>query len=390
MSEIRAIGLRGLRRFSAAVLALPLAATCLVGATVPAQAHSPSAGPPVMVSMGDSYISGEGGRWAGNSDTSSGSRAGTDRAWTGNGYDPERVYGASYRNGCDRSDSAEIRSAFGPSRALNIACSGASTINIFRTSHGGKAFKREAPQADQLAQIAARYDVRVIALSIGGNDLDFKDVIETCVWHYEYLETPCQPGQQREIDEKIDKVMGNVGKAIDEIHAVMSAAGRAPSSYRFVLQSYPSPIPRASDYRYPQSGWDRTLLGGCPLRDDDSHWARFQLVPQIARHLAQVAASRGVQFLDLRDFLQAHEVCTKHARLATPGQGPSPATSEWTRFLAGVDQPSLQESFHPNYYGQLGLGRCLSLVTGQPATQNYACESTPDRDAAGVYLRRIS
>ncbi len=64
------------------------------------------------VSMGDSYISGEAGRWQGNSIDAAGSRDGTDRAWTGTGYDLSRVYlPPSDSDGCHRSDVAEIESA---------------------------------------------------------------------------------------------------------------------------------------------------------------------------------------------------------------------------------------------------------------------------------------
>ena len=72
-------------------------------------AASPSSGPTAIVSLGDSFISGEAGRWQGNSLFAVGDRAGTDRAWTGTGYDPTRIYGASDANGCHRSDVSEIR-----------------------------------------------------------------------------------------------------------------------------------------------------------------------------------------------------------------------------------------------------------------------------------------
>ncbi|RAG80320.1 hypothetical protein DN069_38755, partial [Streptacidiphilus pinicola] len=123
--------------------------------------------------MGDSYISGEAGRWLGNSDDTSGSRDGTDRAYVNGSYDPTVVYGPTYNSGCDRSDTAEVNSAPGlaQSTRINIACSGATTANVLRAADGGQSFKGEAPQADQLAQLAATDDVQTIVLSIGGNDL---------------------------------------------------------------------------------------------------------------------------------------------------------------------------------------------------------------------------
>ncbi|MFG2848579.1 GDSL-type esterase/lipase family protein [Kitasatospora sp. NPDC048296] len=376
------------RRLTAGLLALPIAATGLLTVAAPAHA-APVAGPPIAVSMGDSYMSGEAGRWMGNSDTFTGSRSGTDRAYTGSGYDATQVYGST-SGGCDRSDSAEVLSAFTAAGALNIACSGATTANVLRASSGGQSFKGEAPQADQLAAIAATRNVNLIALSIGGNDLGFADAISTCVKDYEVWYSYCQPSQQAAINAKMTAAMTNVGTSIDEIRAVMAADGYAASDYRIVLQSYPSPIPRSSENRYPETGWSRTNDGGCPMWNGDEDWARDTLVPQIAAGLAQVAAAHGAQFLDLQNLLQGHEVCSSSASLATSTQPPTAATSEWARFLTtGLTQGTMQESFHPNYYGQLGLGRCLALIAAQPAASNYTCRNTPGQDTSGVYLNPL-
>ncbi|XIE80790.1 hypothetical protein AB6O49_28525 [Streptomyces sp. SBR177] len=194
--------------------------------------------------MGDSYISGEAGRWQGNSLTTSGSRSGTDRAWTGSTYDPSRVYGSTEANGCHRSDSAEVNSAGAlTDERINLACSGATTQNVFRSVSGGVSYKGEAPQADRLAAVAASRDVKLIALSVGGNDLGFADIISTCATDYIVWYSYCHDDQQAAVDAKIDGVMANVGKAVDEIRAVMSGAGYGASDYRIVLQSYPSPSP---------------------------------------------------------------------------------------------------------------------------------------------------
>ncbi|MFI6444793.1 GDSL-type esterase/lipase family protein [Kitasatospora sp. NPDC050543] len=371
----------------AALLALPLAATGLIAVAAPAHAAT---GPTASVTMGDSYISGEAGRWKGNSTTTSGSRAGTDRAWTsGSSYDPARVYGSTAASGCDRSDVAEVRSA--PTIAqtqINLACSGAVSANVFRASNGGQSYKGEAPQADQLATVAAQNNVKLITLSIGGNDLGFADVITTCVSDYLIWYSYCNDDQQQEIDAKMPAAMAGVGKSIDEIRAAMAAAGYSAGSYRIVLQSYPSPIPRSSEMRYRESGWDRSDIGGCPFWDGDADWARDRLVPQISNALAGVAAAKGVQFMDLRDMLQGREVCAKASKQATSSSAPSATTSEWARFVDGglsASQGVIQESMHPNYYGQQALGRCLTLLYAKPSG-DYSCRNTAGQDASGMYL----
>ncbi|MEU9861411.1 GDSL-type esterase/lipase family protein [Streptomyces sp. NPDC047971] len=375
-----------------AVLAAALAVTGLVtaGGTSPAAASSGS-GPTAVVSMGDSYISGEAGRWQGNSLTTSGSRNGTDRAWTGSGYDPSRVYGSTAANGCHRSDGAEVKGASGIASALiNLACSGATTENVFRASNGGRAFKGEAPQADQLAAVAASHDVRTIVLSIGGNDLGFADIIRSCATDYIVWYSYCHDDQQEEVDARIDTAMAGVAKSVDEIRAVMSGAGYAASSYRIVLQSYPSPIPRAADNRYGESGWSRTNTGGCPFWNLDSDWARDSLVPQVADRLKGVAAAKGVQFMDLRDMLQGREVCAKASKQVSATVPASAATSEWVRWIdQNQTQGPIQENVHPNHYGQSALGRCLTLIHAQPSG-NFSCRNTAGTGSSGMYLTPVS
>ena len=96
----------------------------------PAWADGPGAGTPAIVALGDSAISGEAGRWAGNTNSSSsrvdalGSRAYWDAA-----------NGEAIR-GCHRSQSAEVHIG-GGFKTANLACSGARTS----TNAGGSDFK---------------------------------------------------------------------------------------------------------------------------------------------------------------------------------------------------------------------------------------------------------
>ncbi|MFD9353554.1 GDSL-type esterase/lipase family protein [Streptomyces sp. NPDC060031] len=376
------------RRLAGAGMVLPLAVGALLAGGAGTAGASPGTGPTAVVSMGDSYISGEAGRWKGNSLTNTGNRTGTDRAWvSGSTYDPGKVYGTT-AGGCHRSDSAEVKSAGAIADvAVNLACSGATSQNVFRASNGGVAYKGEAPQADQLAAVAASNNVKVIALSIGGNDLGFADIIKDCAYDFIIWNSYCYDDQQEAVDQKIDAVMGQVGKSVDEVRAVMRGAGYTDSSYRIVLQSYPSPIPRGAENRYTQSDWSRLNTGGCPFWNRDSDWARDSLVPQLANRIKGVAADKGVQFLDLRDMLQGREVCAKASKQVTTSAPASAKTSEWARWIDSSEtQGLIQESMHPNHFGQLAAGRCLSLVVAQPANSGFSCKNTAGGDQTGMFL----
>jgi hypothetical protein len=224
-------------------------------------------------------------------------------------------------------------------------------------------------------------------VSIGGNDLGFANVVQTCLEDYVAHLPPCRTAEQAQIDAAMPAAMVGVAKAIDEIRATLAADGYTPSMYRIVLQSYPSAIPRSAENRYPELGPQRSLIGGCPFYNTDSDWARDSVGPEIANHLRFVAASKGVQFLDLRDALQAREICSKSDSLATPTNQPSSTTSEWARFVTvgTVAQGSIQEAFHPNAYAQQALGTCLSLIYSHPIG-NFACHNTPGGDDHAMTL----
>lgn len=351
-------------------------------APVPVSAQSSDGTDPMptaIVTMGDSYISGEGGRWEGNWPSFTRDRAGTDRAAFLQGgwwrYDPARVYGST-AEGCHRSDVAPVRNNQIPVQAaINLACSGAATNDIFRSANGGTSHRGEPPQADQLAEVAATHDIEMIVLSIGGNDLGFADIIIDCTVRYttspSWWKNTCRRSQQRSVDRAMGPAMSGVSKAIDEIRAVMDDAGQGADTYRLVLQSYPSPVPRGDDFRYSERGWTRTFTGGCPFWDSDATWARDSLVPQIADNLASVATAQGVEFLDLQDQLEGREVCS-----VTASQG-SGADAEWARFLStGLTQGRAQESMHPNALGQESNGTCLELLF-EAAPGDYRCTNVP-------------
>lgn len=379
-------------------VALAIVASWLMSSS-PAAA-SPGSPSSATVTLGDSFISGEAGRWEGNSNSLIGSRNGTDRAWIrtwyGGYYDADRIYlGGSDDNGCHRSDVAEVLSATIPvHEEINLSCSGATTSNVFRAAAGGQGRNGEPPQADQLAMVARQRDVRTVVLSVGGNDLGFGDIIAACTvaWTTSSSTSPryCRDEQQPLVAQRLPRAMSDVGRAVDEIRSVMTQAGYAASDYRFVLQGYPSPVPRGAENRYSESGSARLSTGGCPFWNRDSDWARDGLVDQIADNLRVVAAAKGATFLDLRDFLQGREVCARSATLVTGSTPPAETRSEWARFLtSGVGQGERQESFHPNAFAQRGLGRCLTLLAGAGGT-SFTCAAPLGRGPSGVTIAPLA
>jgi hypothetical protein len=377
-----------------------LAFTALIAALVPATpAHAgPKSSDRAWVSIGDSFISGEAGRWRGN--TNNPFNTTTDRAyagfgWTGRQYAPERVYvDGTWANGCHRSDVAEIQVAASGAgvSGVNLACSGAETKNLLSAGEdGAETFKGEGSQVDRLAQVARDRNVELVVVSIGGNDLRFSDIIEDCVWASLSLNPwrSCAKDQQPQVDARMDATMSNVRRVLDDVKDAMRTRGYDRDDYRLVLQSYPSPVPRFGDVDF--STFDHNVFYGCPFRPQDLDWARGTLPPQLARNLRAVAAAEDAEFLDVQDLFDGHEVCSRYTVLQNDDDNPDREIS-WMRWLNSgkVDGDAFkQESFHPNAVGQKALGQCLRTLAARAEGRDWTCLAGRNVDPANVRLTQI-
>lgn len=362
----------------------------LLALAAPAAA-SPGSPGKAIVAMGDSFISGEGGRWLGNGTDPLGTRSGTDRAAVRCAaglcdYEPERVYGASESNRCHRSDVAPIESAPAPvPDRVNLACSGARASDLWPAAWGGTSHFGEPPQAERLASVARREDVELIAVTVGANDVGFGGLVAECAldWARSSEEDPvfCREDAQSELEEALPIATRGIRGALAGVRATMAAAGYDRADYRLVAVGYASPFPPGAWFRYPESGWSRLTEGGCPVWDADASWAAGEATGAIVAAMRAAAEETGAEFLDLRHALDGHQVCDRRAQ-RVGAAGPSAASAEWVRRLSFL-QGSSRESLHPNAYGQRAIGLCLGLLYASPQGA-YACHDTPARGYLGA------
>jgi hypothetical protein len=373
------------------VAAVAVALLAVIGSPAERSEAGPGSSTTAIVSLGDSFISGEAGRWNGNSLNMFGTRDGTDRAarcfLIFCSYDATRVYGSSYSNGCHRSDVATIKSAaISVNQKINLACSGARSVNIWRASQGGQSYKGEAPQADQLLTVAQQKNVKLVVLTIMANDVSFADHVINCTVDWILGLGPCNPAQQAQLEAEMPAAMDGLRKSIDEVRATMAAAGYSPSQWKFVVAGYSSPVPAAADVRY--SGSDRWWSGGCPFYNEDFDWAKNVATPLIVDSMRAVAAEKGVQFLDVRNALNGHESCHRNSSLVG-SSGPNSVIHEWVRWVnTGCCQGDAQESMHPNAFGERAIGKCVALIYAK-SSGNWTCSNTPGQNYNAMTLTSI-
>src|SRR5215211_3613797 len=139
------------------VVSLAFAVIAAAGLNVaPVLADGPGVGTATVVSVGDSAISGEAGRWAGNTN---GSPSNVDALGSTAYYD-NAANTAETIHGCHRSRASEIGIGGGFKPGLDFYDDGAGHIG----------------QAKALQQYAASHNVKMVVVVIGANDYGFADI----------------------------------------------------------------------------------------------------------------------------------------------------------------------------------------------------------------------
>lgn len=397
---------------SAALIGLVAITACNVSTSnsVGTATKSTSGRTPIAVSIGDSFISGEGGRFAGNMYSKRISDGASDSgphnhgqgvyrdAWGGKNFKTKSFLGVTTDSNeyCHRSDSAEInstKSAFGWT-PVNLACSGAVTDNVL--NDGYRTEKSQISQLRDLAQNPA-YDVKAVVVSIGGNDLGFSDLLSDAVQYTSYHNIE-KEGIWKKATNKRDKVKADITNTLNKITDAMRASGYADGSYKFVYQSY-SNIFAGSNNRYMSTDHSgqlkRTESPGVPLSNESVDFSRSTMVPWITdmqRDAKNAANNRSIQFMNLTNALAGHELSSKDTKftLKSSNEAPKADSAEWVvaindAYIRGsvFSTQRHQESFHPNRFGQEAYGTCL-VNTLKSGAQETVCTGQPGQAPSQV------
>jgi hypothetical protein len=368
------------RRLSAAATTFLLTAGLSLVVTTPAaHADGPGSGTPYVVTVGDSYISGEAGRWAGSSNNS---EAPAD-ALGAHAYHDNATGTAETIPKCHRSksDEAYIGGGIG---GLNLACSGART----NTTTGddfkpGLDFYDDGAghlgQAKLLQQFAASHNVNLVVASIGGNDFNFASIVTSCVtdfllspsWFPDYCKDDSSVVANF-TSANVTAVRARIATSFQNIRTAMRNAGYADSAWTLMVQTYPSPIPAGSGFRYGQTGYTRQDTGGCGFWNADADWANATALATINNTVRAAIGQSGLsntRLLELQSTFNGRRLCEKtvglyeEVGLSSWTQPTAVDKTEWINQIRTVTTVGsnyyIQESIHPNYWGQLALRSCI-------------------------------
>jgi hypothetical protein len=321
------------------------------------------------VSLGDSYISGEGGRWAGNVKWNHVPTATHPIDALGSGAYKNPFNGEGTKEVipfCHRSRSAEIfiQTTFDGAQKVdsrNFACSGSETESEgWKPDKNGKEvyfkpgldfanaakdkplpkgsdcpLKRCKGQAAALQAFAEWLwntkgeKIKVAVVSIGGNDFEFGAVVRACAEAYIEFTGECH-GQQngKFVGAGIKKA--KIEFAIELVGLALQNAGYAKGDFTILVQDYPSPLPEkpspsprnSSEFRY-HDWWGRARLGRCPFADSDVEWAYDTALTTIDTTVKEAATAvrvrkqnaYNVEFMELKGAFNGRRLCEKSVAL---------------------------------------------------------------------------
>lgn len=365
-----------------------------LGLCAPAAADGPGVGTPTVVTLGDSAISGEAGRWAGNTngDSARVDALGPTAYW-------DTPTGESIA-GCHRSKAAQ---AFigGGVLGYNLACSGARTSTTGtadgETFKPGIDFYSDAQgrvgQARALQSLAPTRNVKAVVVMIGANNYGFADIVTRCVTNWmtspSWWKNYCSDDSDmtsRFTATRIATETANVRNALLRVRDAMTNAGYSSAQYTILAQTYWSPVPRGAGFRYSESGWTRQSVGGCGVWNRDADWANDVVVNAMNKTTRDAAATSGlanVKVLDMQTALNGRRLCENTVGLLEE-KGVASWTSagavdktEWVaqiRTTSTISGPyQLQEASHASYWGQLAMRNCLRQAYNGGAVRGGAC-----------------
>jgi hypothetical protein len=231
--------------------------------------------------------------------------------------------------GCLKSDHNYAHLA-APSIGLSLrdpSCSGATTNDMTQTQN-----VEPGPNPPQFNSLDG--ETQVVSLTIGGNDIGFSEVAESCITLNPFA-TPCKDkydsGGHDQLAERIEQTAPKVAAVLQGIHS------RAPNARVFVV-NYPAIFPETGFGCWPQE----------PIGFGDVPYLR-ETERRLDAMLATQAAANGATVVDWYAASIGHDSCK----------------SQSVRWVEPLIPGELAAPIHPNLAGMQGAATALVAAVGQ-------------------------
>jgi lysophospholipase L1-like esterase len=212
----------------------------------------------------------------------------------------------------------------------DASCSG-STTNEMDNPQTELGITINAPELDSVTS-----DTNLVTLGIGGNDIGFINIIETCA--EESLTSPAgdpctqhyNSGGTDQLTAAIEATGPKVGSVLQQIHQ------NAPHATVYVV-GYPDILPEAGNGCWPV----------VPIASGDIAYLR-QTEKELNQMLADEASVNGATYVDTYTPTIGHDVCQAIG----------------VKWIEGLVPTSPAAPFHPNALGEAAMAKALEAAIG--------------------------
>ena len=235
--------------------------------------------------------------------------------------------------GCLKSTNnyAEMVARDGGYDLRDATCSGATTDDMT----GAQGVSPDGPNPPQFDRLSA--DVTLVTLQIGGNDIGFGGIAETCAraaFNQQSCESQYVTAQGDELQRRIGETAPKVATVIRQIHALASSA-------RVFVLGYPGIFRIATPD-------DQTA--GCPamlVGERDAEYLRG-IEESLNAMIRDQAAANGATYVDVY----------------TPSAGKTACDLPVLRWIEPIVPVNAAAPIHPNINGMIGMAGLVDAAAG--------------------------
>lgn len=213
----------------------------------------------------------------------------------------------------------------------DASCSGATTDDMAGSQTDDLGIVINTPQLDSVTS-----DTKLVTLGIGGNDIGFTDIIETCAG--ESLTNPFgDPCTEHYTSGGVDQLENEVEQTGPKVASVLQAIRQKSPEAKVYVVGYPDILPEDSDGCWPI----------VPIAYGDVAYLR-QTEKELNQMLADEAAVNGASYVDTYTPTIGHDVCQDVG----------------TKWIEGLVPTSPAAPFHPNALGEAAMAKALESAIG--------------------------
>lgn len=221
-----------------------------------------------------------------------------------------------------------VASSVGSASLTDVSCGGATTSDILNPGSGELGIGVPA----QIAAVTA--STALVTVGIGGNDIGFSGIIESCAEAslHNPFGSPCKDQYD---SGGVDQLLARINATAPKVTAVLAAVHAAAPGARVLLVGYPDILPTSGIGCWPVvpiSWGDVPYLRGTELN--------------LNSMLAAVAAANNAQYVDTYTPTIGHDVCK----------------SSGTRWIEGLIPGTSAAPFHPNAAGEQAMAAAVAAA----------------------------